>query len=236
MLAAITLLGIVLDLLILVGVIAAAVAVMLYAKVHSLSHARVRPCTPEETENHSTLPNKAKAWAEANKFRFLGFYQIGETLVTAWQHAVRPTLFCQYQTKGRTACDFVTAFAGGMWLTTTNAPDGQQLPRPSGKYSQTYPHLHMDDLYQRHTDMEVYLNEQGARFGQIAQSLEDIMNQGMLEQVGYVQSLSLWPMRAIWWYFVRQYQRSGLSIMDQRHLGWILLPNDAAGRTTSPES
>ncbi len=218
MLAAFTLWTIMLNLLILVAVIAGAVAAMLYASVHRLNHVKVEPCPADELDGQTPPPGKTSIWADANKFRFLGNYELAGTNITAWQHTAKPALFCEYTTRGKTTGDFVTAFADGIWLTTSNAPDSQLFPKPPGKYAQTYPGLDLADLWQRHTDMETYLTQYGARPSQISQPLEDIMNQAMLEQLGHVQLLSLWPVRAVWWYFVRQHQRAGLSIMDQHHL------------------
>lgn len=232
MLAAITLWGTLLNLLILAVVIVVAIAVMLYAGIHRLSHAKVQPSSPEEAARQDTLPNRTKAWAEANKFRFLGHYEMGTTRIVAWQHTSRPTLLCQYLTTAGTRYDFISTFADDIWLTTSNTRDGQLFPKPAGKYSQTYPDMNLDELWQRHADMEVYLVQQGgAHPGQIHLPLDQTMNQAMLQQLGHVQSLSLWPLRAVWWYFAAQRQRAGLSIMDQRQLGWIRLPNEAAGGT-----
>lgn len=235
MIAAITLWGTVLNLLILLAVFATAAAVMLYLAVHRLSHAKVQPASPDVADSQSSLPNKTRTWADANRFRFLGYYQNGGTLVAAWQHTARPTLLCQYTDGPRTAFDLVSLFAGDVWLTTSSAPDGQILPRPAGKYAQVFPGLSLDELWQRHIDMEAYLVQQGgARPGQVNLPLEDTMNQANLEMLGYVQSLPAWPLRCVWWYFVRQYQRAGLSIIDQHQLGRIRLPNEPAGPVGQP--
>ncbi len=157
MLAAFTLWTIMLNLLILVAVIAGAVAAMLYASLHRLSHVKVQPCPSEgEPRAPTPPPGKTTIWADAGKFRFLGNYELAGTSIAAWQHTAKPALFCEYTTKGKTTCDFVTAFADGVWLTTSSAPDSESFPKPAGKYSQTYPGLDLADLWHapyRHGDL-----------------------------------------------------------------------------------
>ena len=152
MLAAFTLWTIMLNLLILVAVIAGAVAAMLYASLHRLSHVKVQPCPSEGAEGSTPPPGKTTIWADAGKFRFLGNYELAGTSIAAWQHTAKPALFCEYTTKGKTTCDFVTAFADGVWLTTSSAPDsdcsqtGRQVqpdlsrPRPGRPLAAPYRH------------------------------------------------------------------------------------------------
>lgn len=185
----------------------------------------------------------ADQWAGENEFGFVGNFSIKvgivETTMAIWRRADRPSFFCRYTVQAgnntQTSYDFVTIFDGDIMLTTNNKADSQMLPQPPGYYAQSLSLTSLDDQWYQHVEMENYLMDAGgALLVQFDKPFENCLVDVIRKQVAYVQSIPGWPLRGIYWFYVRRKIRYNLTIKDQRDKGLIRLPRELPGfRNTS---
>lgn len=211
-------------------------AAMMIRQVRLLGGMRIRPLTEEEAASDQRVAKccAAHTWASAQEFRFLGYYaaSVGNFLLAAWHAADRPTFFCQYVSPAadgaKSTFEFVTIFTGDVGLTTYSNGDGHFFPSPPMSYMQSFSVPSLDDRWARHLLMEEHLIDQGgAQLSRFDVSFEDALIRSTERLVEHVRSLWFWPLRGLWWYFVRRRQWHDVSISTQRERGWIRLPNEA---------
>lgn len=196
-------------------------------------------------ENKTVTESKLNQWAIAHDFVHIGDFFMHLTNVqshiTVWRHCYEPTFMAAYLTQAikpkstgqskpitqKTAFDFVTYFEMGHTLTTGSTLDASLFPLKEGRYQQTFNFIDMDDLLQKHAQAVVYLKNYGqARLGVIDKPVEDYILEALHSSMEYVWSLPLWPVRGVYWYFIRRHLWHNLTIQRQHEKGKIRLPNE----------
>ncbi len=224
-------------LLIVLGVVVfAALAVpvaLTFVSIQGLSDPKLIPIPLEEQGD-----NANGQWAGGNDFAFVGNFSmkigISDASMTIWRCPDRPTFFCRYivqaGTNVRTSFDFVTMFENEIMLTTNDKADSQLLPSAPGHYLQSFSGLSLDGQWNQHLQMENYLMDVGgALLVQNDRPFEDCFVDTIRKQVEFVRSLSFWPLRGTYWFFIRRRLRHNLSIQTQHDKGLIMLPNELPG-------
>ena len=230
--------------LIVIGVsavfILAVPVVVTFLSIRGLSSSKLEPGSLEGEDQGA-----GSEWAGENDFAFVGNYAltvgVADLSMSIWRRSDRPTFFCSYlvQSGGsrQNSYDFVTLFEDDIMLTTNNKSDSQMLPQPPGYYSQSFSRVSLDGQWNRHLEMENYLMDTGgAILVQNDKPFEDCFVNAIQRQVEFVQSQSLWPLRSIYWFYIRRHKRHNLSIQDQHDKGLVILPNELSGFESMSEA
>jgi len=204
-----------------------------FAQVRLMSNASLVPSSDAEP------PADADQWARSNNFEFVGNFTMKfgsmDALISTWRQSDRPTFFCQYVIRSgdravKRAYDLVTEFAFDISLTTADTRDGFSFPRPPGSYLQSFSNMGFDDRWYEHIEMENYLIDNGhAQLVQHDKPFEKCIVDAIRKQMNYVRSLTLWPLRAAYWYFIRRRLWYNKSIKTQHENRMIKLPNELSG-------
>ncbi len=179
--------------------------------------------------------HKHDEWAREQGFDWIGAFTTALAgvpwFIAAWRHQERPTYFCIYVAGGQIIFDFVTEFSETRALTTGSVRDAQFLPKPPGDYQQSFSGLTVDELLAQHTKAERFLTaEGGIEMRPMQRSFEECLQAAAIRQTGYVQGLSLWPLRAPVWYWLRKRLLHNKSIEELHRARKVLLPRDPAFR------
>lgn len=231
-------------LLIVVGVVVFVVlavpVAMTFVSVRGLSNPTLVPLSSQEQQH-----DEGSQWAQENGFAFVGNFAmkvgIAETSMAIWRCSERPSFFCRYTAQAgnivQTSFDFVTIFDGDIMLTTNDKADSQMLPQAPRHYLQSFSAVSLDQQWCQHVQMENYLMDAGgALLVQLNKAFEDCFIDTVRKQVEYVRSLSFWPLRGIYWFFVRRKLRHNLSIQAQHDKGLIMMPSEMPGFRSMYES
>ncbi|MHC4757024.1 MAG: hypothetical protein ACYTE8_00045 [Planctomycetota bacterium] len=179
-------------------------------------------------------PEDSHSWAVSNGFEFTGNFRFGVVYISGWEHARRPSFFCEYRIQEKSFFDMVTIFANDTGLTTASSKDGQLSPKPPGAYHQTFSGLSLEQLWEKHVEAENDLVEKGgAALPDVMLSFEDEITGSVHKQFEYHKSISLYHFRVPWWYFFRRGRRHNKSIQKQHELGIIRLPNEINNESIS---
>ncbi len=231
-------------LLIVLGVaafIALAVPVVItFISIRGLSNPTVKPLSSEEKKQYP-----CSQWAQANSFGFVGNFAmkvgIADSSMAIWRRSDRPTFFCRYLVqagnKKQTSFDFVTMFEDEIMLTTNDKADSQMMPQPPGYYSQSFSPVNQDEQWNQHLQMENYLMDTGgATLVQNDKPFEECFVDAIRRQVNFISSISLWPLRGIYWFYVRRQMWHNQSIQAQHDKGMIRLPNELSNSGNMSEA
>jgi len=222
-------------LLVLMAAALVIVAGLIFVLVRRTSNPLLQALTPEESDSDARAQRtgEAHAWAGRNGFSFLGYFveRSGGGFIAAWKRADQATFLCQYliADKGghRSAFDLVTLFSNDVTLSTGSTADAHLFPKPPGYYLQSFSDLSLDSQWTRHASMEGYLIEKGgARLASANISLVDALSDSIRKQAAYVRSLWFWPLRSLYWFFIRLHLWHNRSIQTLREMGRIRLPNE----------
>jgi hypothetical protein len=170
-----------------------------------------------------------QGWAEENGFQYVGAYTVTlgvKVLLGAWKHQHEPTYFIMVLLADKQIYTFTTEFSEERSLDTVGSDD-DMLPSPPGHYKQTFGGLSLVDLYQRHLESMHYIRTAGHIQTKPARlTLEDAVSLDAKRQAAYVQTLPLWPFRAVYWYYIWKRLKHNKSVEQLHKAGKVLLPND----------
>jgi len=186
---------------------------------------------PAQDSRAAKAEQQHAEWAYRQGFdTYLGSYLIRlgtDCYIAAWQHRQRPTYFCVYYTANRFLFDFATIFSENRGLTTGSTKDGQFLPKPPGDYIQTFSGLSLDEQFNQHAVSEHYLMTAGRlQLLSVPWTFEEAVLESIKMQAAYIQSLSMWPMRAPYWFFIRKGRLHNKSIEELHNAGMAPLPHE----------
>ena len=174
-----------------------------------------------------------QGWAEDNGFEFNGGYtmMLGvKSFVAAWKHREEPTYFVMLLAADKQVYTFTTEFSEAFSLDTTGSDD-DMLPSPPGHYKQGFSGLSLVDLYQRHLEGVQYLRSNGhIQTRPRNPSLQDAVSRDAKRQAAYIQTLPLYPFRAVYWFYIWKKLKNNQSIEQLHKSGKVLLPNDPGFR------
>ena len=178
------------------------------------------PCSEKETAELLKQVISGGAidaqWLSSVGFQPVGAYRVermsGVVGMVVWQLEGNHTYVCAYLlVNAQVLFDIVTLLESGM-MTTGKSKDSQLLPYAPGSYMQSFTAT-VPVLYRRHREGLQTL-ERLKKMVPLAsgRSFEEYFSEAMLAQSAYIRSLSFWPFRIPWWYFVRRSQRHEMTI------------------------
>ena len=136
-----------------------------------------------------------------------------EGLVVWKKNGERTYLSAYLLTNGEMGVDIVTICNTGI-LTTGKSKDSQLLPSAPGNYLQSFTAT-MAVIYRRHQEAMEVLARTTHMMPLISDgAFEDDFAAAMHQHSEYIRSLTIWPLRIPWWYFVRRFQRHDKTIME----------------------
>ncbi len=150
-------------------------------------------------------------WLSSSGFHPEGAYRVdkmpGVAGLVAWKKDGESTYLCAYLlVNGQILIDVVTLLQSGM-LTTGKSKDSQLLPYSPGNYMQSFTTTTVV-LYRRHQEgLQTLSRLKNLSPRSRGGTFEEDFASAMCEQVKYIRSLVLWPLRIPWWYFVRRSHR-----------------------------
>ena len=178
------------------------------------------PCSEKETAEllKQVISDGAidAQWLSSVGFQPVGAYRVermsGVAGMVVWQLEGKHTYVCAYLlVNAQVLFDIVTLLESGM-LTTGKSKDSQLLPYAPGSYMQSFTAT-VPVLYRRHREGLQTLERLEKLVPLTSdRSFEEYFSEAMLAQSAYIRSLSFWPFRIPWWYFVRRSQRHEMTI------------------------
>jgi hypothetical protein len=173
------------------------------------------------------------AWAERNRFSFLGFYSIlygtVRFFMATWESKEKPVYLCQYiyelASNTVVTADFTTIFEGEIDLTTGDSKATHLFPKPPWSYCQTFPKAALDGLYRMHLEAETYLNKEGwVQLKKLPLDFEEGFVSALKKQKRWELKHWYWIFVVLYFYFFRRRKWHNKTIQQQRELEMIRLP------------
>lgn len=208
-------------------VVAAVIAIVVYVGVMKASapEACLREVGPEEMPEAYEAVMAYEEWAEEEGFEFAGTFLLGgvmSALIGVWQQAGEGRFFCPSFIGGRLTYDLVTVFEGDAGLTTASTKAGQLLPCPPGSFMQAFERTTVREQWKKHRAAEEFLVSGGrVRRRSSPVAFEEVFTDSVRRHMAYVRSLRFWPVRAVYWYFVRQNVLKNRSVQQQVESQWL---------------
>lgn len=145
-----------------------------------------------------------------------------------------PPFWSQYHARANNSshvqeqgCDLGTHFADDVSITSTNLKSGNYYPSRVHSYTQSFPAMSLDNLWDIHQEMCDYLTHDGGACPTTEdRPLDHIMIESIRRQMGHIRNLPLWQLRQLYWYFLRRRFWHNLTIRRQHDKGKINLPNE----------
>ena len=203
---------------------------MIALQVWLAAKSKLKPLKQSIIELNNKLErNKAvHQWAENNDFTFIKAFQFAIYHVATWKYNRKPTFLCLH-TNPAWSIELITVFENNIILCTASSSNWQDSPHFFGYYLQTFSNISIDELWLRHTEMEDYLMETGkVKLSKSEIIIEDFLNSYRKNQTDHVRSFAGWPVRALYWSFIRKHAWHNKSIKDQHEKGMIKLPIELA--------
>lgn len=207
------------------------VSVMTYINITTLNETKLHP-------SESAVTEAENEWAKSNGFEYVGSYRmragVANAEIWAWRRTDRPTFLCKYMVRAgnasKTSYDLMTEFADEVSITTCNTKDGSSMPLVPGAYMQSFSPIDFDGRWQKHIEAENYLMDYGgARLEMNDTPFEQAFIDAIRRQTDYIRTLPLWPVRGMYWFFIRKHLLHNKSLQTQHEKGMIKLPNELVG-------
>lgn len=130
----------------------------------------------------------------------------GQLIVIAtWQNRALRTYLSTYNTPQKLCCEFVTILNNDAALTTTNTRDSLLLPPGPDRYIQAFNGLNLDDLLRRHQEGLAHLSHtRHLEAINRTETTDRLILESLRQQMAWVQTLPLWQLRGVWWYWGRR--------------------------------
>ena len=199
-----------------------AIAFSVYSTIQKLDDARLVPMDPNQNPRCSGVATKYGTWAHKRGMNFEGCYAIDgpvPMMIVAWQSFQPVAYFVVYLVpEDKSYFEFVSVISEqlGATLTTTTSIDAFVLPSPDDCYKQCFSRATPEQLLKHHVAAQQYLN-QTRRIGFVPprQSLPQSILISIKSQLKFVRSKPLYPLRAVWWYFVTRNSSDNKSVQQQ---------------------
>ncbi len=168
----------------------------------------------EFDDNNPEITQKleqTKTWAQYHGFNktmvvnFTSKVSHNTIKCLAWHHPDKELVFVMYIADQNAHFDFVTKYDDGQGLTTSSSLDGGTLPLPPGDFSQSFPGLTLNEIWELHTEGENYLEKRfELKRQEFAADILSEIKHSIRKQYEHVTSLWAWQIRGPYWYFVRR--------------------------------
>ncbi len=183
-------------------------------------------------------PPDIAPWAATHDFHYIAAFRLSlspvSTVIHGWRHAHSATFLVKYHARANSSsrvqeqgCDLATYFAPDVSIHSTNMKSGNYYPSRPHSYTQSFPRMSLDNLWNIHQEMCDYLtHDGGARPTTEDRPLDHIMIESVRQHMAYIRNLPLWQLRQLYWHFLRRRFWHNLTIRQQRDKGKINLPNE----------
>jgi len=182
----------------------------------TLSKVYLEPTSDEESQKYLQKVLSGSfldsAWASENNFEPVGVYRVknlmGSPILVGWKYAHERTYLCMFVVfEAQTFCDCVSVFKDSV-LTTSTIKDGQTIPPGREDWIQSFDVSDMGELWNHH---RLALDHIAQNSSQVplkdGSSLAEDFEASIHRQADFLSSITLWPLRVPYWYFVRRAQR-----------------------------
>ncbi|MFW6059952.1 MAG: hypothetical protein ACODAQ_07205 [Phycisphaeraceae bacterium] len=203
---------------------------ILTASVYLLPRAslEVLPDPESEAQRQAGEAVLGAEWLEEQGFVWEGAYRqrsfLGTTTIRAWRQPHSATFLCQYALPGNnTALDIVSIFSTTrhVGLTTGSSAGAQFLPHKPGIYVQSFSGVDTGTLWQRHLESEVVVADAtGISPEPVDEPFEALLRLAISEQMKYIRSLPLWPLRAPYWFYIKRHRLHNKPVSEIIERGW----------------
>jgi len=167
----------------------------------------------------AVLPPQLQQLLQDKGFEFTEAYTVHNVMLGVWceQAAGGPARRFRFlRTATERAFEFVTAFSDHASLTTSMSRTAFLFPPRHGDFLQAFPRKSFEEVLKLHAEGEEYLMTQ-CRVAVSPCKLtyaEAFRNAGMKE-LALIRSLSVWPIRGIYWYLVKRFLLQNTPIWKQ---------------------
>lgn len=208
------------ELAIFVGILLTGIPIAVYRSIRKMAAAPRLDLKPELVPVITNPVNrKVGAFLAVHGFTFANAYQFHGIRFGHWMHnSNRPPLrnLTAYVGPASLAYEFVTEFSDEHSLTTSQTKAGFMYPRPFGSFLQAFPKASIEELLDLHIRGEQHLiSTLSIPIKEIRAPLLERFTSGILRQIRYIKSHSLWPIRGIYWYLIRRYVMRNRPIWKQ---------------------
>ena len=216
---------------IIVGLLLLTPTVLLVISAHLMPRATLKPMQPDDAEAERRMGEAAldQTWLSEQSFQWENAYHfhsfIGKVTVRAWRQPESATFLCQYVFQGgKTTTDIVSIFSldKRVGLTTGSTRDAQFMPHRPGIFVQSFSGVDTATLWQRHTESEVVVADvTGVNPEPVNRSFDELLLDAIRDQMEYVRSLPLWPLRAPYWYYIKRFRvhnKPVRALIDNGHI------------------
>jgi hypothetical protein len=164
------------------------------------------------------VPPQVAGFLQSQGFEFSGSYRFHSVKIGVWEQRGGPRSreFWFTRTIAGTSYEFSTEFSDEVSLTTTKSGAAFVFPRPFGSFMQSFPSASITELWDAHVRGGEYLiSDCSIRTGPSRLSREERQRRGAIEQLNYIRSLPLWPLRGIYWYLIKRFLMHNRPIWKQ---------------------
>jgi hypothetical protein len=198
------------DILIYGASLLAVVAFMIYFSVCSMARSPEPVLRPElATKINASVPADTALLLQNNGFNFVaayGFHLVWFGIWTQKEGRSPIRYYCFAGTTNSRAEEFITVFSDDASLTTTRTRSAFVFPRPFGAFMQAFPKAPISQLWDSHQRGEQYLvSEVAIPVKDCRLSYVERLKQGVVTQTAHIRSLPLWPLRGVYWFFIKRF-------------------------------
>ncbi len=206
-----------LELLILLVVLVFTVPASIFFSVRRM--AKSPAVTPVPGSNIMVgLPADVESFLSSQNFRFFGAFRFHSITLGVWTQPGSLPLHRVGLMRGPAGvvCEFITDFSDDNSLTTSRSRSAFMFPRRWGEFLQSFPRSTLDQLWNQHLQgVEFLTSREGIPVRECRGSYEERMRRAMSEQLAYIRSLPFWPVRGLYWFFVKRFLMQNKPIWEQ---------------------
>jgi hypothetical protein len=195
--------------------------------LNKMSRDRLIPLQPGESDWFQLQDSISATgrWAAGSSFSPYGFFRTPSgALIALWTRQADATHLGHYIIQRQSYFDFVTLFDNKIGLTTGSTPGAQLFPKWPGSYSQSFSSKSLDQQYALHHRAVDYLKGNGARMRTDAVNTRAHFDLSIQKQLAWVKTYRFWPVRAIYWFWIKRFLRHNVAVEEQVRRGWVVLP------------
>lgn len=203
------------------------IAFVAFKSVMQLSNPSLalQPADPDTFKTEFQEAMLHDKWATDEGFEWVGTYLLtapAQVFIAAWRHVEYPAFFCVYVHAQGKHTDIVTIYENDLGITTGSSKDGLLFPSAPGSYMQCLPNISVHQQWQNHLEAEAFLLEKLKLDPRpIGKPFDVIVMESIRRQMAHVRRIPLWPLRTVWWFFVRRNKLAGMTIPQQYDKGLI---------------
>ena len=166
--------------------------------------------------NKQGVIERHRDWLVARQLQYLTAFRFGQIVAVVFQQTGAPRFLSFYFVNETWKYDLVTRFNGRESLTTASGNSAFSLPRTPGAYLQSFTGVTLDDLWQRHVEAEAYLLQKfHITWETMTVSYLDHVMDGIRRQAQHIRSIALWPVVALYGYFVKRHRMVNCPVQSQ---------------------